>query len=168
MVMQNKRAQYKIQQMAFMIIFLFIFFILVGIFILNLTSTSNIDKYQELQRQKAISSVKIIADMPEFNCDSSENWCLDVDKLKIMSIKSEQYSDFFSVASIDVFKIYPAQTEVIDCPAAGCNHYAIYDNGQQNKQTYSSYVSICEKFREGSTFENCELAKLVVGVKQND
>ena len=154
--------------MAFMIIFLFIFFVLVGVFVLNLTSTSNVDKFQELQRQKAISAVKVIADMSEFNCDSSTDWCLDADKLKVMTSKSALYSEFFSVASIDVFKIYPAQTEVIDCPAANCNHYAVYDNGQRDKQAYSSYVVICEKFREGSTFQDCELAKLEIGVKQKD
>jgi hypothetical protein len=159
----NHRGQYKIQQMAFMIVFLFIFFVLLGVFALNISSAGNVDRFKAFQREKAISAVKVISDMSEFNCDSARSWCLDADKLRVMSTKSSEYSDFFSIASIDVRKIYPKQAQEIKCPASGCNHYVVYDNGQAEQQKYSSFVVICERL--GNGIENCELAKLEIGVK---
>jgi len=49
------------------------------------------------------------------------------------------------------------------------NYYDIYNNGQANVKTFSTYISICKKTKEsGSTYDRCEIGKLVVGVKLNE
>jgi hypothetical protein len=86
------------------------------------------------------------------------------DKLRVMSGNfSGVYDLFWPVASIEVYKVYPAFDEVKKCPGVDCNYYEIYDNGQSDVKTYSTYVSICERLRGG--YDECEIGKLAVGVK---
>lgn len=165
-----KKADMQIQQMAFMIVAVFIFFGLVGIFFINIQIKKLGGNAASLQRDQAISSLQVIADMPELAFKSSETLVLDEDKLRVMSEDfGKNYESLWPVASIDVYKIYPKPEKFIKCPAQNCNHYKIYDNNQTSKQTYSTFVSICSKQKEsGSFYERCEIGKLVVGVNINE
>jgi len=160
------KAQMKIQQMAIMIVAVFFFFVLVGLFFLGIMFKDVKGSAADLQRDQAISSLRVIADMPEFNFDSSETMMIDEDKLRIMSGDfSRAYDLFWPVASIGVYKVYPSFDEVKKCPGVGCNYYEIWDNGQTDVKTYSTYVSICKKVRDGVAYDKCEIGKLVVGTK---
>ncbi len=167
----SNRGQYKIQQMAFMILAVFFFFILVGLFFLGWQFRNIGSDYEQLQREQAISSLKVIADMPEFNCDSRTSLCLDEDKLMVFSGNDlgREYSDFWPVASIKVYKVYPKFNETIPCPNAGCNYYEVFDSGQINVEEYPSYVSICRKMKvDGYVYDRCEIGKMLVGIKKNE
>lgn len=161
------KAQMQIQQMSFMIIAVFIFFALVGLFFVRVQMANLGDSASKLSKEQAISSLSVIADMPELNYDSSETMTLDEDKLRIMaSGLAAEYESFWPVASIEVYKIYPSFNEIIKCPGANCNYYNLYDNNQTNTKKYSGFISICSKQKElGSVYDKCEVAKLVVGTK---
>jgi len=161
------KGQMKIQQMAFMIVAVFFFFVLVGLFFLEIQFKDIKSGAAQLQKDQAISSLKVIADMPELNYNSRESMMIDEDKLKIISGNfGLDYDLFWPVASVGVYKVYPAFNEVKKCPGFGCNFYEIYNNEQKNVKTYSTYVSICKKMKEyGSVYDRCEVGKLVVGVK---
>ena len=163
----GNRGQMKIQQMAVMILAVFFFFILVGLFFLGIMFKDIGSSAEGLQREQAISSLKVIADMPELNYDSSESMTLDEDKLRIMAGEFDGvYDSFWPVASVEVYKVYPRFDEVVECPGVGCNYYGIYDKEQSDVKTYSAYVAICEKVREsGSTYDDCEIGKLVLGIR---
>lgn len=167
----------EIQQMAFMILAVFLFFILVGLFFLGIQFRDIKKNAVQLQTEQAISSLKVIADMPELNYDSHESLSLDEDKLRIMSGNfGTYYSEFWPVASVKVYKIYPKFDELVKCPALDCNYFEVYDtlsghenlqagNGQESMKTYSTYVSICKKIKEtGYVYDRCEIGKLVAGV----
>ncbi len=161
--MKNNKAQFKIQQMAFMILAVFLFFILIGLGFLSFQTKSLQGNYQQLQMDQAISSLQVLTDMPELSCGYL---CLDEDKLRVMSRKSEQYAQFWPVASIKVYKVYPAFDSLIKCPTANCNYFEIYDSNQQNTQEYSTYISLCKRVKEqDNIYDKCEIGKLVVGVK---
>ncbi len=166
--MVRKKAQYKIQQMAFMILAIFFFFILVGIFFIGWLMGEIRSDYARLEEQKAQSALKIIADSIELNCDAAEDWCIDKDKLKAFSEYSHLYQDFWSVASIEVLIIYPRRgepaqnNEPILCPDTWCDYYVLYDSGQTNRRIYSAYVTVCENIDR--SHRNCELARLMLGV----
>lgn len=163
----SKKAQMEIQQMAFMIIAVFIFFALVGMFFLRIQVGGIKSSAAQLQKEQAISSLQVIADMPELNFDSTETMTIDEDKLRVMSGEFGQYYDlFWPVASVEVYKIYPAFDEVIKCPAPNCNYYDLYNNNQSDTRMFSGFVSICSKQKEfNSVYDRCEVGKLVVGVK---
>jgi len=149
----NRRAlnyetagQMKIQQMAFMIIAVFFFFVLVGLFLLNVSFKDLKKNAGQLYQDQAISSLGVIADMPELNFNSQESLTLDEDKLNIMSGNfGASYDGFWPVASVKVYKVYPRFKKIIKCPAQNCNYFDVYDNGQKDIREYSTYVSICKK-----------------------
>lgn len=166
----RRRGQMKIMQMSFMIIAVFIFFVLVGLFFFRI-SLSNLGKNAEqLQREDVISSLGVIAGLGEFSYSSDKNLAIDEDKLDVMVGDLENnYFDFWPVASIEFYKIYPSPEKLIKCPAENCNYYNIYDSGQSNIEKYSSYVSICKRVKEfGSVYDRCEVGKIVAGVKINE
>jgi hypothetical protein len=161
------RAQMKIMQMAFMIVAVFFFFVLVGLFFVGIQFKDVAGNAAQLQKEQAISSLRVIADMPELNYDSSKAITLDEDKLRVMSGPfGLYYEQLWPVASVSVYKIWPVANQLKECPGVGCNYYKIYDNGQTNVQTYSTYVSICNKVKEdGYVYDRCEVGKLEVGMK---
>jgi hypothetical protein len=164
--MVNKSGQMKIQQMAFMILAVFFFFILVGLFFLALEFRDVSKNSGELAKEQAISAIKVISDSEEFNCNSRETLCIDEDKLYAMSTLN--YNSFWPVSSIKVYKIYPAFNEVKKCPGTDCNYYEVFNNNQSKINEYSTFVSICKKVREFEyVYDKCEIGKLVVGVKSN-
>jgi hypothetical protein len=165
-----KTGQMKIQQMAFMIVAVFFFFMLVGLFFINWQFKDVRGSFEELQKEQAISALSVIADMPELNCEDRVDLCLDEDKLKVMSGNfSNAYLDLWPVASVKVYKVYPAFSEQVECPALNCNYYDIFDNGQTNLKEYSTYVSICNRVKEtGYVYDKCGVGKLVAGVKINE
>jgi len=162
MVITSKKGQFKIQQMAFMIVGLLIFFVLVALAFLAWQYRSIQNNYEDLQQELAITSLKTIAGMPELACSESKELCLDEDKLEVM-IKEKGYN-IWPVASINVTKIYPAD-KFVKCPGQECNVYEIYNSGQKNMQMVSTYVSICKKIKETSFYDKYEIGKLIVGVK---
>jgi len=159
-------AQMKIMQMAFMIVAVIFLFVLVGLFFLNIKIRDIFSSASDLQREQAISSLEVIADMPELNYGSSESMTIDKDKLRVMMGDfAKSYDSFWTVASVKVYLVYPSFDEIKKCPAIGCNYYEIYDNGQSNIKEYATYVSVCEQVKEGgSDYDSCEIGKLVVGV----
>tara|TARA_Y100000034_G_scaffold105630_1_gene133100 strand:- start:3976 stop:4494 length:519 start_codon:yes stop_codon:yes gene_type:complete len=169
MVMMNREGgQMKIQQMAFMIVAVFIFFTLVGLFFVSWQSRSIGRNAADLQKQQALSSIEVIRNMPELNCDLTEGLCVDEDKLNVLAAGlSDDYAEFWPVASVKVYKVYPSfETEGSKkCPGLNCNYWEVYDSGQTSSEEFSGYVNICKKMRErGSNYEKCEVGKLLVGV----
>jgi hypothetical protein len=165
-ILSVKKADMKIQQMTFMILFVFIFFAVAGLFFLSIQSSKITQTFNLLQKETAVSSMQSIANMPELNCDPSRSFCIDQDKIMVFAGDSKSYGDFWPVASIKVRKAYPKMERDIKCPATNCTYYEIYNSGQKNIQEYGIFVSICKKIKsEGVIQEECEIGKLSVGVK---
>jgi hypothetical protein len=165
---KSSRAQMKIMQMAFMLVAVFLFFVLAGLFFLGIQLKDVKGSAAQLQRDQAISSLSVVADMPELNYNARDSNSLDEDKLMVMSGGnfSNRYSDFWPVSSVAVYKLWPVANSIKPCPGVGCNYYELYNNEQGNVKTYSSYVSICKRVKEsGFVYDRCSVGKLEVGVK---
>lgn len=162
---QGKKGQMKIQQMAFMLVAVFLFFALVGLFFFGWQYSELKKSYAESQKEQAITSLKVIAGMAELNCDDSRELCLDEDKIQALS-ESKTYDKIWPVASIKVIKVYPAPEKTIKCPAPNCSYYNVYDSGQKNVEGFSTFVNICKKIKdEAGRYEKCEIGKLILGQK---
>ena len=161
-----KKAQMKIQQMVFMIIAVFIFFILVGLFVLNVQLRSIQGTSANLKEAESINALGAITSMTELSCSSSSNaFCLDGDKLEVMA-KRKDYSQLWPIASLEVYKIHPSFSKVVPCPGVDCNYYKVFDNGQNQTQKVSTYVSLCyQRMKDTQKYDKCEMAKVLVGVK---
>jgi hypothetical protein len=159
------KAQMKIQQMAFMILAVFLFFILVGLFFLAIEFRDVKKISSELGKEQAISALKVISDSEEFNYNSRDTLSVDEDKLLVMP-NFAVYNSFWPVSSIKVRKVYPALDKEIKCPADGCNYYEVYGSKQNSVKEYSTFVSICKRVKEFDyVYDKCEVGELIVGVK---
>ena len=162
----NKKADTKIMQMSFMIVFVFIFFAMVLLFFVSMQKGKIAGNYNVLQKETAVASIRTISNMPELNCDSQKSFCLDEDKIIVFSGMSNSYKSFWPVSSITVRKAYPKNPKNIKCPAVNCTYYEVYNSDQTDSISYGAFVSICKKIRDrGVTQEICELGRLEVGVK---
>lgn len=163
-----KNGQMKIMQMSFMIIGVFFFFVLVGLFVLGIVLRDVSGGAEELAREEAISSLEVIASLPEFSYSARDSMTVDEDKLKVLAGGfGATMDEFWPIASIEVYKVYPSFTSVVKCPALNCNYYDVYDSGQKNVEKVSSYVSICKRVKEfGSVYDRCEIGKMVVGMRR--
>ncbi len=167
------RGQLKIQQMAFMLIALTLFFVLVGMFIIVVKFSSLKESATELQNKETLLLVTKLANSPEFSCGESfgtgRTNCVDADKLMALKENSEVYLDFWGVSNIEVRKIYPPQTKEIECNNANypnCNLIRIKE-GEVRGFYNSNFVSLCRKEQnENSVETKCEMARLLVSYEE--
>jgi len=167
-VNSGKLGQMKIQQTAFMLIALTLFFVLVGLFVLGFGLSSlrgNADLLAEKEAQFLISK---LSNAPEFSCGASfgniqEIDCVDFDKVMALKERSGQYEDFFGVSDIKIRKVYPPADET-SCTLSNypdCSTIHLF--GEENKGTYvSTYVALCHKVPEDAgVSDKCELARMM-------
>lgn len=162
-----KKAQMKIQQTAFMMLALLLFFILIGMFFL-VTKFSNLKRTAvALEQENAIFLVSKLANSPEFSCESAFEEkrvnCIDLDKAMALKELSKNYTNFWGVYNIEIKKIYPKNNlECTESNYPDCGIIKIYN--KENKGIgVSDFVSLCRKENSNGIPNNiCELGKIIV------
>ena len=156
--------------MAFMLVAVFIFFTLVGLFFLQVSLGGIRSSAQQLEREQMMASLISLTQIPEISCSDGSSNCIDEDKILVLSDSSynQIYNSFWPIAKIQVYRVNSDFSSFgeIRCPQANCNYYVVFDTNQEQVQTQSSYVSLCKNSRQGSSvFKECELALLSIGMK---
>ena len=158
---QNKKSQLKIQQTAFMLLALVFLFSIIFIFYINFSRQSLYDKRNELQMEEAYNLLQKFSGSPEFSCISSDlTYCLDEDKIISLANMSQKYKSYFSsVKSIIVKEVYPGNKtiKIFETPI----------NENEEILYYSAFIPLCQtKALEGYNWQQCKLAKFIIGMKQ--
>ena len=91
----NKKSQLKIQEMSFMLVAVFLFFILVGLFAVSIIYKNIYQSAAEEAEEQAYASIFNLAESAEFTCGSSRPNCIDADKLIVLTDKSDIYEKFW-------------------------------------------------------------------------
>ena len=167
--MKNKKAQMKIQRMAFMIMAVFLFFVLVGLVIVKVKFSELHESATELEEKNAMLLSTKIANSPEFSCGdsfgTSKGTCVDADKVMMLKQNIKDYEKFWGVSNIEIRKIYPKSNKEIICNLDNypdCNLIKIYDKDPQG-YSMANFVSLCRKENsENGIHTKCELAKISV------
>jgi hypothetical protein len=158
------KGQMKIQQMAFVLMAIFIFFAIVGLFYFSVSTGSFRSDVEKIREQEAIESVRKISGTPEFawtvyDCAA----CIDFDKILVLKEKAS-YKDFWKgVPYLKIERVYP-RYESEECSRGvypECNSITIIDSGR-NTITHSSFVALC-RYDSGNGFDRCELGKVIMG-----
>jgi len=175
-----RKAQLKIQQMAFMLMAVTLFFVLVGIFILAFHLSSLKSSATEIEEKNALLLVTKIANSPEFSCGEAFGGekvdCIDADKVMMLKQNIDSYErassnpeeTFWGVGTnIEIRKIYP-KTGVEEICGLGnypnCNVIEI-GSGEMPAE-YSNFALLCRKDSyEGKIYDKCELAKIMISYK---
>jgi hypothetical protein len=156
------KSQFKIQQMAFMILGVFIFFVLVGLLFIVMESQKWKDEANTAQKDMAVELANVLASSAEFSCGA---YCVDADRLMSL-VNKTAYKDFWGLDSIEVRTVYPANTKEILCNPSNypnCNYIKILKKGN-GQQTASSFVSLCKRINEKNyIYFKCDVAKILMG-----
>lgn len=175
-IVDSGKGQMKIQQMAFMLLAVTLFFVLAGMFFL-MTQMSNFKKLATEQEARNTENLVIsLSNSPEFSCqnafDNSGTSCIDLDKVMALKGNIEKYGRYWgkNIENIEIRKIYPVENTVL-CTTQNypnCNTLRLY-NSEVNGTYYTNYVAICRKAsEEGNIYDRCELAHLMISYSDYD
>jgi hypothetical protein len=168
----TKKAQLKIQQMAFMLMAVTLFFVLVGMFVLVMIFSGLKESAQELEEKNAILLATKLANSPEFSCgfsfEETKLACVDADKMMVLKENVDRYNNFWGISNVEVRKIFPAESDV-ECSFGNypdCNILKLREREMVGTGEAKNFVSLCRKESfEGEVYDKCELAIITVEEK---
>ena len=167
--MKQKKGQLKIQEMAFFLVGIILFFILAGLFVLTIFYTNLYKSATEIAEQRTLSSITNLADSPEFSCGKPN--CVDEDKL-IALMNNKNYENFWPFSSLSIRKqkaFNKTEGELIKCNSGNypdCDYFIIYDKKVKNERTISSYIALCRKEIENNqVYDKCKIAEFIAGTE---
>jgi hypothetical protein len=169
----KKKGQLKIQEMAFMLVAVVLFFVLIGLFVMSIVFTGLEDEATRLAEEKTLAAVTSLADTPELSCIAAKSNCIDGDKLiSLINLNNSAYDKFWPFSSLRVIKLNgfgKEDNELIKCTYANypdCELFEIYDKEVDNERVVGSFVALCRKdFENERTFDKCEVAKIIAGTE---
>ncbi len=158
-----KQAQFKIQEIAFMLMAVTIFLIIAGLFFVVVKYRGLYREANRLERERVISLIAKLSDTAEFSC--GKRLCIDADKLIVMQNR-KSYEGFWPLKSLSVKKI--GEEKNIECNKKNypnCNFFKIYEE-EGDVETVSTFVSLCRKEQEeGYWYNKCEIGKIIAGIE---
>src|SRR3989338_978299 len=164
----SKRSQIKIQEMAFMLVAVVLFFALVGLFLFSIFYINMVKEANSLREFKTLSSVINLANSPEFNCVDLRANCVDEDKL-INLVDRNVYRNFCQFSSLRLIKnsdFNKTEDKIIKCNPGNypdCDEFIIYDKKVKNERLIQSHVALCRTEYKENYYEKCEIGKLIAG-----
>ena len=164
----GKKAQIKIQQMAFVLLGIVFFLVLVGLLVISVRFSELKKTAAGIEDDNALNLAIKLANSPEFSCGNSfDSWgenCVDYDK--ITALKSlDSYKGFWGVGAIKVIIIDSDISGEKECSLGdtNCNTITVYSDGKSGGQYNSNFVSLCRKESYGGeVYDKCDMATLNV------
>ncbi len=163
LVANSSKGQMKIQQMAFVLVAIVIFFALVTIFYINIRLSSLKGDTEQLREDGARELVRKLSGSPELMWSATDcSSCIDLDKAFVLKDK-EEYNEFWDIAFLQIEKIYPeSENECSKENYPDCKTITLVDEG--NYIAHTAFVAIC-RYESGEDYNKCELGRLSVGFK---
>jgi hypothetical protein len=175
--MKTKKAELKIQEMAFMLVAVVFLFVVIGLFGLAIFQESMYEEFNSINEQRTYAAVNNLADSPELYCVSSRSNCIDADKL-ISLINKSDYINYYPFSSLKVVKMSGFEKSYEEMALCNffnypdCELFIIFekeDKGIVSENVKSTFVSLCYKeydIATGYTYDKCEIAKILAGSEQ--
>jgi len=169
--MRNKKAQMKIQQMAFMLIAVTLFFVFAGLFFAMIVFSDIRRAAEGLEERNALLLVSKLANSPEFACGNAfgsfRTNCIDSDKAMALKSNIEKYEDFkgnfWEIEGIEIREIYPADYAKTECDSSNYPECGKITIVEKQGIGVSNFVALCRKENiEGFVEDRCEMARIVV------
>ncbi|MEK6840946.1 MAG: hypothetical protein AABX79_03255 [Nanoarchaeota archaeon] len=171
----NKKAQMKVQQMAFMLIAVTIFLVMAAMFILVIRFSSLRDTAGLLEEKNALLLVSKVADSPEFSCGNAFGTtmsnCIDMDKAMALKGRLRDYSGFWGIDGLEIMKVYPKNTGTAAGAGTECNPENYPDCGKITILSpsagtgVSNFVSLCRNEQEENSslvYGKCEIGRIII------
>ncbi len=161
----NKKAQMKIQEMAFVLMAIVIFFAMVALVYLSIR-LSTLQQDVTAQREEATKElVRKLADIPEFSWAGCSG-CVDLDKVFALKDRAS-YRKLWDIDFLRVEKVYPNITSA-ECNKANypeCTSITLINNTQNYGSPISAFVALCRFEASQGGYTKCELGKIYASAK---
>ncbi len=145
----NKQGQLKIQEMAFVLVALLVFFALVTLLFVKLR-TGSIQEQADTTREEAAQQLALVlAATPELAWSACVG-CIDLDKALMVQKEEEKlhlYQELWKLDYLAIERLYPRPTERA-CSAGtypDC-HFLTLINGSVYGVSARSFVSLCRRY----------------------
>jgi hypothetical protein len=168
---KGKKGQMKIQQMAFVLLAVFVFFVIVALFYLSFQTRSITQTASELEAENVKQNVLKLVSSPEFAWKTGNSKiedclnCLDLDKA--FAIKNmPEYANFWELTYLSIQKLGENnETECSSDNYPDCGKITLVQKGEVGTPQ-SAFVAICRRaFENGNFFKKCELGKIYASGK---
>lgn len=166
--MKTKKSQLRIQEMAFMLVAVILFFVLVGLFAFSIFYYNLQKSARQIGEQRTLTSITNLADSPEFSCGKSKVNCVDFDKAMAL-MGNKNYENFWPFSSLEIVKLSAFNKNEKDMKKCNlenypdCERLVIYDKKSLEESTIASFIALCRNEFENNNYQRCEIAKLVAG-----
>ncbi len=163
----QKRGQLKVQEMAFVLVALIIFFALAAILYLAIRGSLLDQGARDRSDEKALEAVRQIASTPEFTWNECKG-CIDLDKvflLKQQIARNNSLQGLWDYDYIAVESIYPGRSggECTPSTYPACNRTTVLLSQESYGVAVSAFVTICRWDAQEQTV--CELGKIYLSDK---
>lgn len=165
----NKKGQLKVQQMAFVLVALMIFFSMALLFYITIRSSTLIEQVENLREQEVIETVRKMTGTAEFSWTSAGDCaaCVDMDKVFMLKNRTSYQGFWNNIELLQVKRIYP--TYGGECTRKNypdCDTITVVDNGG-DLRGYGAFVALC-RYDALGRHEKCELGKIVMAYETLD
>lgn len=173
-LVRSIKAQMKIQEMAFMLVAVMIFFGMVALVYFSITLANVRSQAASLGDQEAQALARQMATTPELGLASSTDCanCVDMEKAFAFKDQTDIYKKLWNIDYLMLERVYPASDEKI-CAAAfeyreqKCNQLVLI--GSQPYATKTAFVALAiwdPSLRNGNGGWKYELGKVHVSPKR--
>ena len=158
------KGQLKIQQMAFVLMAMMVFFGMVALFVLNVSFSGLKENVQDLRANEAQALVQKMSATPEFSWTITDcAYCIDEDKVLLLKNRTS-YDGFWNLAFLQIEKIYPEEKgECTKDNYPDCGTITIVDT-KEAMRTEEAFVALC-RYEPVDQYTRCELGKIHAGFK---
>ncbi len=159
------RGQMKVQQMAFVLLAIMIFFAMVAMIYLSIRFNVLKSNVGDLRDSEAKELVRKLAGSAEFRWDSCSN-CIDLDKVLILS-EQESYKGFWNLDYLRVDAVYPEKSgECSKSSYPNCKTITVIESGEDFGIPSSAFVNLCRRaFEGGEYYEECSIGRIYASGK---
>lgn len=162
----SSRAQMKIQEMAFSLVAIVIFFGMVALLYFSVSLSSLRQGAQNLQDEEAAELVRKITSIPEFSFTARDcSNCIDLDKTLLLKEKTS-YTGFWNIDFLQIEKIYPLgnkkECEKTNYPE--CSTITIIDKEEFSSPS-TAFISLCRWEQSKGGYYKCELGRIYASGK---
>jgi len=157
----SRKGQMKIQEMAFVLAAIMIFFAIAALFYINFRISGLRQGVEEQRSQEAQEIVKKIASSPELSLNKECESCIDLDKALVLK-ESKAYKNFWNLDYLKIEVIYPNKKQG-ECIRGNypdeCSGITIANKTKDFGTAMSAFAALC-RYDATSRTKKCELGKI--------
>lgn len=161
------RGQMKIQEMAFVLVALMIFFAMVALVYFSIKLAGLKEDALSLREEQAKELVLKLAGTPEFSWTAFDcGNCIDMDKAFLLKNR-KTYKDFWSLDYLRIETVYPPKNgECTESNYPDCNSITIVNKTSQYGSPSLAFVALCrQEFLGQSDYVRCEVGRIYASGK---